>query len=110
MKLTMIFPFTVICSVVLNICYLISGWSLSYHLRVIEGIILFKLNKAYSSVIADAAEDSEPAHPVIYTEVMEDFKHEDRMSHAPAYWYATWFLLSDEKYLRPKIKSCLNCF
>ena len=41
--------------------------------------------KAYSSVIADAAEDSEPAHPVIYTEVMEDDKHEGRLSHAPTY-------------------------
>ena len=41
--------------------------------------------KAYSSVIADAAEDSEPAHPVIYTEVMEESKHDERMSHAPAY-------------------------
>ena len=28
--------------------------------------------KAYSSVIADAAEDSEPATPVVYTETMQD--------------------------------------
>ena len=28
--------------------------------------------KAYSSVIADAAEDSEPSKPVIYTEIKED--------------------------------------
>ena len=30
--------------------------------------------KAYSSVIADAAEDSEPAKPVIYTETMQEEK------------------------------------
>jgi len=28
--------------------------------------------KAYSSVIADAAEDSEPSKPVIYTETMQE--------------------------------------
>lgn len=33
--------------------------------------------KAYSSVIADAAEDSEPATPVVYTETIQD---EDRSS------------------------------
>ena len=35
--------------------------------------------KAYSSVIADAAEDSEPATPVVYTETIqeEDNRHEN---------------------------------
>ena len=33
--------------------------------------------KAYSSVIADAAEDSEPSKPVIYTETMQD-THEEK--------------------------------
>lgn len=32
--------------------------------------------KAYSSVIADAAEDSEPSQPVIYTNTIEDEKPE----------------------------------
>jgi hypothetical protein len=33
--------------------------------------------KAYSSVIADAAEDSEPSKPVIYTETMTEDDHRD---------------------------------
>ena len=39
--------------------------------------------KAYSSVIADAAEDSEPATPVIYTEVKEESKADQRLASAP---------------------------
>ena len=31
--------------------------------------------KAYSSVIADAAEDSEPSTPVVYHEVMQEEEH-----------------------------------
>ena len=40
--------------------------------------------KAYSSVIADAAEDSEPEHPVVYTAVHEDINQSVRAEHAPA--------------------------
>ena len=29
--------------------------------------------KAYSSVIADAAEESEPEHPIVYTETDQDY-------------------------------------
>ena len=39
--------------------------------------------KAYSSVIADAAEDSEPSTPVIYTEVKDEARADSRLSHAP---------------------------
>ena len=39
--------------------------------------------KAYSSVIADAAEDSEPSTPVIYTEVKDEARSDSRLSHAP---------------------------
>ena len=35
--------------------------------------------KAYSSVIADAAEDSEPATPVVYTETIQDEAREKPM-------------------------------
>ena len=35
--------------------------------------------KAYSSVIADAAEDSEPATPVVYTETIQDEVREKPM-------------------------------
>ena len=41
--------------------------------------------KAYSSVIADAAEDSEPAVPVQYTEIKDEAKADSRMSHAPVF-------------------------
>ena len=34
--------------------------------------------KAYSSVIADAAEDSEPSKPVIYTETMQEEKSTEK--------------------------------
>ena len=33
--------------------------------------------KAYSSVIADAAEDSEPAQPVVYSETMQEEDHHE---------------------------------
>ena len=39
--------------------------------------------KAYSSVIADAAEDSEPSTPVIYSEVKDEARADTRLSHAP---------------------------
>ena len=39
--------------------------------------------KAYSSVIADAAEDSEPATPVVYTETDTEKTEQERASHAP---------------------------
>ena len=39
--------------------------------------------KAYSSVIADAAEDSEPANPVVYNEIKEEPKAEQRLAQAP---------------------------
>ena len=39
--------------------------------------------KAYSSVIADAAEDSEPATPVVYNEVKEESKADQRLAQAP---------------------------
>ena len=39
--------------------------------------------KAYSSVIADAAEDSEPSTPVIYTEVKDEARADSRLPHAP---------------------------
>ena len=40
--------------------------------------------KAYSSVIADAAEDSEPEHPVQYLDISETFKKPDtRRAQAP---------------------------
>ena len=42
--------------------------------------------KAYSSVIADAAEDSEPAVPVQYAEIKDEARADSRMAHAPAYW------------------------
>ena len=35
--------------------------------------------KAYSSVIADAAEDSEPAQPVVYTEVKDESRADQRL-------------------------------
>ena len=39
--------------------------------------------KAYSSVIADAAEDSEPANPVEYHEIKDEARSDQRLSHAP---------------------------
>merc|ERR1712159_561769 len=39
--------------------------------------------KAYSSVIADAAEDSEPSTPVIYSEVKDEARADSRLPHAP---------------------------
>ena len=39
--------------------------------------------KAYSSVIADAAEDSEPANPVEYHEIKDEARSDQRASHAP---------------------------
>ena len=39
--------------------------------------------KAYSSVIADAAEDSEPANPVVYQEIKDEARSDQRLSHAP---------------------------
>ena len=40
--------------------------------------------KAYSGVIADAAEDSEPEHPVVYTQQAGDINQAPRAEHAPA--------------------------
>ena len=48
--------------------------------------------KAYSSVIADAAEDSEPTNPVIYTEIKDEARSDQRMSHAPM-WGRRWYSL-----------------
>ena len=45
--------------------------------------------KAYSSVIADAAEDSEPAHPVEYMEIKDEARSDQRLSHAPM--WSPWF-------------------
>ena len=39
--------------------------------------------KAYSSVNGDAAEDSEPSTPVIYSEVKDEARADTRLSHAP---------------------------
>ena len=39
--------------------------------------------KAYSNVIAEAAEDSEPATPVTYTETDSEKTEQERMAHAP---------------------------
>merc|ERR1711918_34754 len=39
--------------------------------------------KAYSSVIADAAEDSEPSTPVIYSEIKDEARPDSRLTHAP---------------------------
>ena len=39
--------------------------------------------KAYSSVIADAAEDSEPEHPVQYIDISEEKKQDTRLAQAP---------------------------
>ena len=41
--------------------------------------------KAYSSVIADAAEESEPEHPVVYTETDTEARME-RRQFAPPLW------------------------
>ena len=43
--------------------------------------------KAYSGVIADAAEDSEPEHPVQYTAMGADVNQATRAEHAPANWF-----------------------
>ena len=40
--------------------------------------------KAYSSVIADAAEDSEPSKPVVYTEIKEEQNLMPRAAHPPS--------------------------
>ena len=40
--------------------------------------------KAYSSVIADAAEDSEPSTPVVYSEIKDLAREDSRAPHAPA--------------------------
>lgn len=40
--------------------------------------------KAYSSVIADAAEDSAPEKPVVYHEIKEESHLAPRAEHAPA--------------------------
>merc|ERR1712166_1149542 len=40
--------------------------------------------KAYSGVIADAAEDSEPEHPVMYTQQSGDLNQAPRADHAPS--------------------------
>ena len=45
--------------------------------------------KAYSSVIADAAEDSEPSTPVIFSEIKDVAPPDSRAAHAPAFWEAT---------------------
>ena len=42
--------------------------------------------KAYSSVIADAAEDSEPAVPVVFSEIKDVAPPDSRREHAPALW------------------------
>ena len=39
--------------------------------------------KAYSSVIADAAEDSEPSTPVVYAEVKDEARADSRLKSAP---------------------------
>ena len=41
--------------------------------------------KAYSSVIADAAEDSEPSTPVVFSEIKDVAPPDSRSAHAPAY-------------------------
>ncbi len=43
--------------------------------------------KAYSGVIADAAEDSEPEHPVQYTAMGADVNQATRAEHAPGNWF-----------------------
>ena len=40
--------------------------------------------KAYSGVIADAAEDSEPERPVVYTQQSGDINQAPRAEHAPS--------------------------
>ena len=46
--------------------------------------------KAYSGVIADAAEDSEPEHPVIYTQSSSDLNQAPRAEHAPSNRASLW--------------------
>ena len=41
--------------------------------------------KAYSSVIADAAEDSEPSTPVVFPEIKDVAPPDSRREHAPAF-------------------------
>ena len=49
--------------------------------------------KAYSSVIADAAEDSEPSTPVIFSEIKDVAPPDSRAAHAPAFWEAIVYLI-----------------
>ena len=68
--------------------------------------------KAYSGVIADAAEDSEPEHPVIYTQQSGDLNQAPRAEHAPMNHWAYWrisqiFHLIFSQYLR-EIAKFLN--
>ena len=58
--------------------------------------------RAYSGVIADAAEDSEPEHPVIYTQSSSELNQAPRAEHAPnraSLWLNSWKVKTFNAYI-----------